>query len=556
MTHVLIGPLVRATTTTEATIWAEFSQPCSVQLTVKPYNASESQAATIRVPTITIGGHYYAAPQITNLQPATWYTYHLNTTEQDQQPSQLQCFRTLTANTEQERPLRLIYGSCRKLSSLQQDTLAAFGKWLKEHEEMREALWPHLLLLIGDQIYADDPARKLRETYPQAQQQATSFEDFTHFYQYAWTYNEETRQALATIPTYMIFDDHDITNNWGSWPTWRAQAIQQGKEQLLINGLVAYWVYQGWGNLSSRDRQQHPLAQMMQAAAQGGQDIFEELRDYIRTTMYEQSDQGWHYQIPTTPPIFVTNTRADRSAIFPHNQKEMFAPTHIMSNQQMADLQHWMAENTAYPAIIVSSVPALLPPVIGLAEYLTGIRLWNKGIAPLHWLGQQLARIQLNFGQHLKFDHWPIYSTSWNELFQAAQNHSGTTFILSGDVHFSYVAEGRTLFSGAPKTRIYQLVSSPIQNELEADDQRLIAGQSIVTRMIYGRLAIRILPIQVTSPTVRNRHHLLFENTLAYITLQPDAERRYTLQQEYLGLVDGRLETIARITLPENVSIP
>jgi phosphodiesterase/alkaline phosphatase D-like protein len=551
MTHIRIGPLVRATAATEVTIWAELSQPCSILLRVTPYNASESEAVTISASTITIGGHYYVAPQITNLQPATWYTYHLDTPEQEQYTSLLQCFRTLTPDTEQQKPLRLVYGSCRRLSSPLQDTLAALGKWLKEHEEARETRWPHLLLLIGDQIYADQPAHKLRAMYPQLRHGATSFEDFTHFYQYAWTNEEATRQVLATIPTYMIFDDHEITNSWGNWPTWQAEAIQQGKEQMLVDGLLAYWVYQGWGNLSSQERLHHPLAQMMQTAAQNAQDILEELRDYIRTTMHEQSEQCWHYQIPTTPPIFVTNTRMDRTAIFPSNQKDMLAPTHIMGKQQMADLQHWLAEHTTDPAIIVSSVPVLLPPVIGLAEYLTGIRLWSKSITPLRWVGKQIARIQLRFAQRLRFDHWPIYNDSWNALLQALQDRASTAFILAGDVHFSYVAEGRKFFSRTPKTRFYQLVSSPIQNELEPDDQRLIEGQSILTRMLCGGLDTRILPIQITIPTVHARHHLLFENTLAYITLQPDAEKRYTLQQEYLGLVDGHLEVMARITLPE-----
>lgn len=552
MTHIRIGPLVRATTATEATIWAELSHPCTILLHVKPYNTSESKAVTVSASTITIGGHHYVAPQITNLQSATWYTYYLDIPENDQHASLPQCFRTLTPDTEQQQSLRLIYGSCRRLSNPSQDTLSALGKWLKAHEEEREIRWPHLLLLIGDQIYADQPAHKLRAMYSHLRHGAASFEDFTHFYHYAWTNEEATRQALATIPTYMIFDDHEITNNWGTWPTWQAEAIQQGKEQMLVDGLLAYWVYQGWGNLSSQERLHHPLAQMMQTAAQSAQDILEELRNYIRTAMREQSEQRWHYQIPTTPPIFVTNTRTDRTAIVTSNRKDMLSATHIMGKQQMADLQRWLAEHTTNPAIIVSSVPILLPPVIGLAEYLTGIRLWSKGIAPLRWIGKQIARIQLRLAHRLNFDHWPIYNDSWTSLLQALQDRSSTTFILAGDVHFSYVAEGRKFFSHAPKTRFYQLVSSPIQNELEPDDQRLIKGQSIITRMLYGGLDTRILPIQVTIPTVHTQHHLLFENTLAYITLQLDAEGRYTMQQEYLGLVDERLEVIARITLPEN----
>jgi len=552
MSYVRIGPLVRASTATEATIWLELSQPCTVQLQVTPYNTSDSEVVTINTPTITIGGHYYAAPQITHLQPATWYNYHLSIAGQEQDSSLLQCFRTLTPSTAQELPLRLIYGSCRKLSRPEEDTLAAFGRWLQKYAEERETLWPHLLLLIGDQIYADQPARELVAVAPQVRQGATSFEDFTHFYHHAWTNNEGTRQALAAVPIYMTPDDHELTNSWNTWPTWYAELAQQGKEQIIIDGLVAYWVYQGWGNLSEQERQQHPLAQMMQTATQSGQDIIEELRAYIRTAIEEQTEQRWHYQIPTTPPIFVTNARADRTEIIADNQKEQFKPLHIMGRQQMADLRSWLAERQQQPAIIASSVPVILPPIIGLAEYLTGIRLWSKSIAPLRWIGERLARLQLYLARRLKFDHWPIYSASWNDLLQAVRAHPGTTLLLSGDVHFSYTAEGRVLFSRsrARKKRLYQLVSTPIENTLSYGDMRLIKGQSLIPRMIYGGLDTRMLPLEITASDVHNLRHLLFENTLAYITLQPDTEGCYTIQQDYYGLVNGRLEVIARITLP------
>lgn len=551
MSHVRSGPIVRATTATEATIWAELSGPCTVFLHIKACNTSEHEVVTIRTHTITIGGRYYVAPQATHLQPATWYSYHLSGIEQEHHPPLLQYFRTLAVNMQQEPSLRLIYGSCRQLDRPQQDTLAAFGRWLKEHWEERETLWPHVLLLIGDQIYADQPSPQLRVVYPQAHQGARTFEDFAHFYQHAWTNEEGTRQALASIPTYMTPDDHEILNNWNTWPTWRAEVMQRGKEQILVDGLVAYWVYQGWGNLSAQERQQHPLAQLMQAAEQSDQDLLEELRKYMYTTLHGQAEQRWHYQIPTIPPIFVTSTRPDRTAVSSRHQKDLLEPLHIMGEQQMTDLQSWMVENTSYPAIIVSSVPVLLPPVIGLAEYLMGLRLWSKSIAPLRWLGKQVARIQLRLAQRLKFDHWPIYSASWNALLQTVRARAGTTLILSGDVHFSYTAEGRPLFSRAHTTRLYQLVSSPIENALGDRDQRLIEGQSAIKRMIYGGLNTRILPIQITVSTIQARHDLLYENTLAYVTLQPDAEKHSIIQQEYLGLVEGRLEVIGRITLPE-----
>jgi hypothetical protein len=41
-------------------------------------------------------------------------------------------------------------------------------------------------------------------------------------------------------------------------------------------------------------------------------------------------------------------------------------------------------------------------------------------------------------------------------------------------------------------------------------------------------------------------HNLLFENTLAHITirLRPEREHKYDFEQAYLGIVDGQLQVI------------
>lgn len=72
------------------------------------------------------------------------------------------------------------------------------------------------------------------------------------------------------LPTYMIFDDHEIINNWNISPTWRAKALKHGREQLLVDRPVAYWVYQGWGNLHRRTNTTSPLLQIMQQGAESG----------------------------------------------------------------------------------------------------------------------------------------------------------------------------------------------------------------------------------------------------------------------------------------------
>jgi hypothetical protein len=385
---------------------------------------------------------------------------------------------------------------------------------------------------------------------------ATSFEDFALQYAYAWTTTASVQQVLACIPTYMICDDHEITNGWNSTPTWRASMLQSGQEQVLIDGMVAYWVYQGWGNLDQQEAT-HPLMQIMKEAEQTGEDVLEALRTCIKQAVYGETDLHWHYTIPTTPPIFVTSTRTNRSSTFTHNTDEYYAPMHIMSEQQTTELRDWLQAQQTGVSLLVSSVPVLLPPCIGLAEYLAGVRLWTHAIAPLRWLGHQLARLQLTIAHRAGFEHWPVYATSWHELVKSVAQQTGDVVVLAGDVHFSYAVEGCPVISHRSHTqlsRLYQLVSTPIQNMLQTKERRLIQGQALITHATYGGLSTRVLPLQVHNAHVDTYHGLLFENTLARvtITLRPQHEHKYDLQQEYLGNIDGQLQVLGHTLFSRN----
>ena len=57
--------------------------------------------------------------------------------------------------------------------------------------------------------------------------------------------------------------------------------------------------------------------------------------------------------------------------------------------------------------------------------------------------------------------------------------------------------------------------------------------------------------------TYATTHHgLLLENTLARVTLtlQPQQERKYDLEQEYFGIVGGELEVIGRTLFADNTT--
>ena len=59
----------------------------------------------------------------------------------------------------------------------------------------------------------------------------------------------KVRRLLANVPTLMIFDDHEVTDDWNLNLDWvKLVNDSAAGPQLLQNALVAYAVFQDWGN--------------------------------------------------------------------------------------------------------------------------------------------------------------------------------------------------------------------------------------------------------------------------------------------------------------------
>jgi hypothetical protein len=59
----------------------------------------------------------------------------------------------------------------------------------------------------------------------------------------------KVRRTLANVPTYMIMDDHDATDDWNLNPIWvdRVNNTTFGRA-ILRNALASYTLFQDWGN--------------------------------------------------------------------------------------------------------------------------------------------------------------------------------------------------------------------------------------------------------------------------------------------------------------------
>ncbi|MBI3541968.1 MAG: hypothetical protein HY075_01655 [Deltaproteobacteria bacterium] len=78
----------------------------------------------------------------------------------------------------------------------------------------------------------------------------------------------KARRALANIPTYMMLDDHDVTDDFFMDQEWCENVLHRPLGRRLIqNALVAYAVFQAWGNTPERFEKKTPGGTFLEAAS-------------------------------------------------------------------------------------------------------------------------------------------------------------------------------------------------------------------------------------------------------------------------------------------------
>ena len=156
--------------------------------------------------------------------------------------------------------LRIAFGSCRAAGPLDDpewgvDALHALAERMRTHPP---ETWPDLLALVGDQVYADDnlSPETLRYVASHRGPDEGAGHEVANVDEYTFLYPNPGRRRpirwlLSTLPSAMIFDDHDIRDDWNTSSPWRRQMQATGWwQERITSGLLTYWLYQHLGNLS------------------------------------------------------------------------------------------------------------------------------------------------------------------------------------------------------------------------------------------------------------------------------------------------------------------
>lgn len=74
------------------------------------------------------------------------------------------------------------------------------------------------------------------------------------------------RRAMANVPIYMICDDHDISDDWYLNRAWCIRVLSQPLGRRVVqNGLLAYAVFQAWGNTPEQFEEGKPGEKLLSA---------------------------------------------------------------------------------------------------------------------------------------------------------------------------------------------------------------------------------------------------------------------------------------------------
>lgn len=477
MAGLRLGPLLRYVdweSGSRATVWVEASRPCTAEVRC-------ADGASGSTPTFAVQGHHYALVVVTGLTPGSTTAYEVLLDGRRVWPPEDSGFPASTITTpavprpEETGPVRIAFGSCRWAAAPEHehdpigpdalDTLAV------ELAADPTAVRPDVLLLLGDQVYADETSKATRRRLSARRDlneppgsEVADYEEYTLLYDESWR-DPEVRWLLSTVPSCMIFDDHDVIDDWNTSAAW-LEDIRRTPwwHERIVSGLMSYWVYQHLGNLSPDALAADPLY----AAVRAAPDATEVLREHAARADADPTHTRWSYRrVFGRVRLLMVDTRAAR--VLGEQQRSMLD----------AEEARWMrdealADPDAYDHLLIgTSLPWLLPPLIHDAEsWNTALCRGERGGPDGRWarFGEKVRRAS-------DLEHWAAFPESFNELTELLRKVAGgpdapaTVCVLSGDVHHAYIAEPHwpdPAPGATPGARILQLTCSPVHNSIPA----------------------------------------------------------------------------------------
>ncbi len=515
MAKLLVGPLLRYVGETEAVIWVETEEECEVEV----LGNTEK--------TFRVCGHHYALVVVDGLEPGSTTPYEVALDGVKRWPEPDSEFppsviRTITEGEE----LRLCFGSCRvslphhapyTLPKGDESVGREFDALYSLTKEMLDSdveHWPHALMLLGDQVYADEVSpetlafiNKRRDVRKPPGEEIADFEEYTRLYRESWS-DPHIRWLYSTVSVSMVVDDHDVSDDWNISQAW-VEEIQKTDwwAERECAGIASYWLYQFIGNLSPELLRESKLLDAIRKA-DDGLEILESVADDERGL---RDGARWSFcRDLGRVRLIVLDSRIGR--VLPEGERSM------LSDEEWGWLERNL-EGEFDHLLIGTSDPLLLAPGLHYLER------WGEALCAGAW-GSRAAVYGEKLRRALDFDHWGGFGDSFVRLADLLRRTGSGEFgpapasitVLSGDVHHAYLSAVAFPRAAKVESHVWQAVCSPFRNALDDRERKVISFWNGRGGEAIGRTLARLAGIRSDPVRWRALEGPFFDNQVATLT--------------------------------------
>lgn len=530
---VLVGPVIRKLTRTHISIWILSRKPDDIVLSVQRQDGSGPTNTATATP-MKIGSHLHVAvisaegvdngqfladqlyqywldsPGWSGGSAPNWSDFALDSVSFPVGSQPRPTFPGLPAT---QADFSVLHSSCRRPHANRRDGLAHALALLNE------ATRPHLLVLSGDQIYADDVASPLMPRIRRIDMDLVGIDEsdvfgaslpaiagrqvktdefgltgdaskdhlwtlgeyFAH-YLLSWSealwpavlpdlanadpgevqladnpqlneqiWQEENdnlaifrstlpavRTVLANVPVLMMFDDHEVTDDWNLNYRWARDVYQTaGGRRIVANAVLAYVLFQHWGNNPETFQSTGSEEQLaLQAAAWTGSSPQTD-------TMLQRLGLPVAGAIPDPLPDVGFDMRDLSSGNgvrydFRLGPADGY-PLHLVFLDERTTRRFGEDDKPA-GRISEQALDVMWPPPVGNAAQTPTLLIAPAPVLGMHAVEhvlQPLLSLHAGGDAEFDFESW----TAWRPTFEHLLSRVGQwqrVIALSGDVHFGY----------------------------------------------------------------------------------------------------------------------
>ncbi|MDB9518172.1 alkaline phosphatase D family protein [Roseofilum reptotaenium CS-1145] len=321
------------------------------------------------------------------------------------------------------------------------DRLTSLDFWQSFEEELTDAQ-ARFVVGVGDQIYVDgndklDLLEKLKQTQFNPPSQEEMIDWYREIYQHYWGL-EPIQSIFRQFPNYMLWDDHEIMDGWGS----------------LTDSELEARLHQGWQFNASEDTLK--LTQEMFLAARQVYQEYQHSHNPPTDIANHQFDYHFDYGLCA---FYALDMRGQRD----FNRSEL----RILGEAQWERFETWLDRQYTSDRRLLGIISPM--PAVHLDNFVV-----NQFDIPYLGLTDDL-RDKWNHERH-----WQERNRLLDQLFKFCQTTGRPVLFISGDVHIG--AAFRLFNTDFPEAQVFQLTSSPITHATIRQSARKILKMLVQQR--------------------------------------------------------------------------